>query len=152
MIAIDSEGNAELSSDYPGDNISWASGYPSSNFFGNVLSTEVKEVPSHWFVSPAPVGYGPYALENAIQELRHSVEQMHDGILQGCRRFELVRTEDVSGVSGTGFVAKGAILPSGTTIIEWASDTPSIVVWNSIEDAMAVHGHGGRTEFAFLDV
>lgn len=62
------------------------------------------------------------------------------------RTFDLVRHEDVNGVSGTGVVAVGAEFPDGTVAIRWMSGTPSTVVWSSIEDALAVHSHGGKTE------
>lgn len=68
------------------------------------------------------------------------------------RRFELHRNTDVSGISGTGVVAEGIEFTSGRVVMEWLGSTPSVVVWASIDEAMAVHGHGGFTEVAFYDV
>ena len=67
------------------------------------------------------------------------------------RRFQLHRHADVSGVSGTGVVAEGVAFTDGTTVIRWLSDTPSTVLWPSIDAAMRVHGHGGATELRWLD-
>lgn len=61
------------------------------------------------------------------------------------RIFELVRHADVTGVSGTGVVADGAVFPDGATVVHWRGDRPSTVVWGSIEDVERVHGHGGAT-------
>lgn len=67
------------------------------------------------------------------------------------KRFVLNRTVDVSGVSGTGVVAQGVQFDDGNVAIRWMSQSPSTVIWNSVEDAMAVHGHGGLTELEWLD-
>jgi hypothetical protein len=63
------------------------------------------------------------------------------------KRFHLVRAVDVSGVSGTGVVAKGVQFPSGRVVFEWcaAEKPPSLEVWDSIGDALEIHGHGGTT-------
>jgi hypothetical protein len=67
------------------------------------------------------------------------------------RRFLMRRNVDVNGISGTGLVAMGVVFEDGPTVIRWRGQRPSTVVWNSFEDAMAVHGHNGATEFVFLD-
>lgn len=67
------------------------------------------------------------------------------------RRFHLLRHRDVSGISGTGIVADGVVWPDLTVSIRWRGDRPSIVHWGHINDAAAVHGHGGATEFVWLD-
>ena len=38
------------------------------------------------------------------------------------KRFLLVRTEDVSGVSGTGVVAEGVMFPSGVVLMDEDKD------------------------------
>lgn len=79
----------------------------------------------------------------------------------GCR-FWLVRAEDESGVSGTGVVADGVLFPSGCAVIEWRNDVNEAVDTSGnglaiypgddgLEDALEVHGHGGRTEVEFAD-
>jgi hypothetical protein len=67
------------------------------------------------------------------------------------RRFELHRQTDVSGISGTGIVADGVVWEDGSATIRWRGDRPSIVHWQDIAHAESVHGHGGFTEFVFLD-
>lgn len=83
------------------------------------------------------------------------------------RRFELHRDQDVSGVSGTGVVADGVQhpdpmvlefpdgsrleLPAGWCRIRWRGDYQSTVLWESVDDAMAVHGHHGSTRLVWRD-
>lgn len=67
------------------------------------------------------------------------------------RRFYLVRDTDVSGVSGTGVVAEGIEFSDGTCVIRWQGERRSTVVWPSIEDVKAIHGHGGATRIMWAD-
>jgi hypothetical protein len=67
------------------------------------------------------------------------------------RRFLLVRDEDVTGVSGLGTVAEGVQFSDGRAVVCWRGERSSTVVWNNIEDAIAVHGHGGKTRFEWID-
>lgn len=67
------------------------------------------------------------------------------------RRFHLVRSEDVSGVSGTGIVAEGAQWSDGTVTVRWFGEHSSVVQWRSRDDALAIHGHDGRTRLLWLD-
>lgn len=76
------------------------------------------------------------------------------------RHFHLVRHEDESGVSGTGVVAVGVEFPSGYVELEWLNEENERVDTNmnghasypgGIEDAIAVHGHEGRTVVEWLD-
>lgn len=67
------------------------------------------------------------------------------------RRFHLVRDVDVHQVSGTGVVAGGVEWPDGTVALRWYSDQASTVVWSSLADAVAVHGHDGLTRVVWLD-
>ncbi len=66
------------------------------------------------------------------------------------RPFVLRRAEDVSGVSGTGDVAEGVVFSDGTVALRWRSATASTVLWASLDDALAVHGHDGRTAVVFV--
>ena len=59
--------------------------------------------------------------------------------------FFLQRDEDVTGVSGTGVVAEGVQFTDGKVAIRWFGVHCSTVVWDSIEDAIAIHGHHGST-------
>ncbi|MGW2813326.1 IS3 family transposase [Streptomyces sp. NPDC001415] len=67
------------------------------------------------------------------------------------RRFHLLRHRDVSGISGTGVVARGVRRPDGSASVRWLGDKPSSVHWDSFEDAEHVHGHGGATEIVWDD-
>ena len=67
------------------------------------------------------------------------------------KRFHLVRTEDQTGVSGTGVVAEGTVFTDGTVALRWRGPHSSTVVWASLASAIAVHGHEGRTQAVFLD-
>ncbi len=67
------------------------------------------------------------------------------------RRFYLQRNVDVTGASGTGRVADGVLWPDGTASVRWRGERPSSVHWDRMEDAEAVHGHGGATTIQWLD-
>ena len=66
------------------------------------------------------------------------------------RPFALCRDQDVTGVSGTGTVAHGVQFADGTTVLRWMGASPSTVVWGSLDDAMKVHGHDGKTRLVWL--
>ncbi len=84
------------------------------------------------------------------------------------RPFELHRDVDVAGVSGEGVVARGqrfdepwtvdlpnagfVSLPAGWVLLHWLGEHRSVVLWESLEDAMAVHGHRGLTRLVWTDV
>ena len=64
------------------------------------------------------------------------------------RLFELVRDEDVSGVSGTGKVAEVCEFASGWCAVSFLPHTagiPNVIVYGSLTDVVAIHGHGGKT-------
>ena len=60
--------------------------------------------------------------------------------------FYLKRSEDESGVSGTGRIAQGFIFDNGKVALTWLSEHPSVTIYNSIGEVHAIHGHGGKTE------
>lgn len=67
------------------------------------------------------------------------------------RAFELHRDVDVTGISGTGVVAKGVEFASeGPVVIRWLGETPSTVIWGSIEDVYKINGHGGATRVVWV--
>lgn len=70
------------------------------------------------------------------------------------RRFELHRTTDVSGISGTGIVAEGVAFTDGTVALRWKTEWPTSVVFHDrgVEAVRAVHGHGGATRIVWLDL
>lgn len=63
--------------------------------------------------------------------------------------FRLFRKDDITGVSGTGAVAAGVVMPSGKAVMEWRPTRPggpaSVAVWEDVADMMEIHGHGGAT-------
>ena len=67
------------------------------------------------------------------------------------KHFYLKRIEDESGVSGTGIVAVGVILPSGHCVLEWLTFTSSIAIYKNIADVEEIHGHGGKTQVIMGD-
>jgi len=76
-------------------------------------------------------------------------------------RFELVRHEDETGVSGTGVVGVGVEFPDGTAAFMWTNDSNpdgpdtnenSVYVYpGGMHDVREVHGHGGKTEVKYID-
>jgi len=62
----------------------------------------------------------------------------------------LVRSEDVSGVSGTGDVALVERLRSGALLVRWVAGG-GITVWASTIALLNVHGHDGRTIIEWSD-
>lgn len=60
--------------------------------------------------------------------------------------FYLWRTEDESGISGTGRVAQGFIADNGRVSLFWLSEHPSVTVYDNIGEVKAIHGHSGKTE------
>ena len=67
------------------------------------------------------------------------------------RRFILVRSEDVTGASGTGNVAEGTVFSSGRAVINWLKEPFAMGIYQTIEDVILVHGHEGRTQIRFID-
>lgn len=67
------------------------------------------------------------------------------------RRFQLHRSEDITGVSGTGIVAEGVQFTSGQVVMTWLTDLSSTVIYPSIISTIAIHGHGGATRIVWLD-
>ena len=59
--------------------------------------------------------------------------------------FYVRRDEDVHGNTGTGVVAEGVVLSSGKAVLQWLDKVASVVVFDSIEQVEAIHGHGGKT-------
>lgn len=67
------------------------------------------------------------------------------------RRFALVRHIDYTGVSGIGVVAYGVVFFDGQVAMRWCSDHPATSLWSSIDDVLAVHGHGDGTSVQWID-
>lgn len=67
------------------------------------------------------------------------------------RRFTLVRSEDVSGTSGTGVVAEGVEFSNGQVVIHWLSQLESVNVYANAKVLEKLHGHEGRTVVVWTD-
>ena len=67
------------------------------------------------------------------------------------RRFNLVRNEDETGISGTGNVAQGIQFDTGRCAMAWLTSVSSIAVYDSIEDIVFIHGHNGKTLVEWVD-
>ena len=67
------------------------------------------------------------------------------------RSFDLVRDEDVTGISGTGRVAEGVVFTDGSAVLRWLTAHRSTTVFPSLETLETIHGHGGKTRVAFHD-
>lgn len=78
------------------------------------------------------------------------------------RRFELVRNEDYSGVSGEGVVATGVEFPDGAVFMQWRNTENDDLETDSngcafkpgpdgVKATIEVHGHEGRTELRWVD-
>ena len=67
------------------------------------------------------------------------------------RRFDLVREEDETGISGTGIVAEGVQFQDGRIAMRWLTHARSTVLWDNIDDAIAIHGHNGKTSVKWWD-
>jgi len=69
------------------------------------------------------------------------------------REHYLQRNEDFSGVSGTGIVAEGVVMPSGKCIHEWSqSYVTSHNIYPNLQSVQHIHGHEGRTIVKFVNV
>jgi len=66
-------------------------------------------------------------------------------MMDSIKEFYLMRIVDETGISGTGMVARGVVLPSGTAVMEWQTFHSSIAVYKNIGDVEAIHGHNGKT-------
>lgn len=74
----------------------------------------------------------------------------------------MYREEDESGVSGTGVVADFAEFPNGQVVQEWRNEENGNLETRGIHDsgidirptidmAVQIHGHGGRTKYRYDD-
>lgn len=65
------------------------------------------------------------------------------------RTFKLVRSKDLSGVSGTGEVAEGVEFDIGKVVICWTSKYHSVSVFDTLHELEMIHGHEGATKVVF---
>ena len=70
------------------------------------------------------------------------------------RRFTLNRSEDETGISGTGNVADGVEFFDGQCVLRWRgvkATMQSTGIYGRIEDIEAIHGHEGKTVVQWID-
>ncbi|MGW3275479.1 hypothetical protein ACWDFH_29025 [Streptomyces kronopolitis] len=67
------------------------------------------------------------------------------------RRFKLIRTDDVTGVSGGGHVADGVEWPDGTCALRWRTEIATHAQYDCVEHVEHIHGHEGATRVEFVD-
>lgn len=67
------------------------------------------------------------------------------------RTFQVIRDEDVSGVSGVGVIAEGVLFSSGKVFVNWISMHKIVEMADSVAEWEAVHGHEGRTRIVWDD-
>jgi hypothetical protein len=67
------------------------------------------------------------------------------------RQFIIHRREDVSGVSGTGFIAEGVQFHDGQVAVSWFGKHHILEVVKDLDTWLEVHGHNGRTTIKWLD-
>lgn len=101
--------------------------------------------------------YRDTLVEGLPSSIREGVQRRlagEEGDPPKVRKFHLNRVRDESGVSGTGIVAVGVVLPSGRAIMEWVSkrtNAKSLGIYDDMDDLKEVHGHAGATEIVFDD-
>jgi hypothetical protein len=80
--------------------------------------------------------------------------------VDGLRRFQVYRSKDVTGLSGTGIVADGIEFPDGTCAVRWREVTgehydrgvrATTVIFANATAVEALHGHNGATVLVWLD-
>jgi hypothetical protein len=76
---------------------------------------------------------------------------MTDFDLKDFKRFILYRREDETGISGTGIVAEGVQFSTNKCVIAWLSETPSVEVYDTLEEMLHIHGHNGKTVVKWID-
>jgi len=78
-----------------------------------------------------------------------------DTLTHGASPFALRRTEDVTGVSGTGIVADGVLFPAAgksRAVVRWRGERGSTVVWDHLGHVKEIHGHDGATTIELIPV
>jgi hypothetical protein len=102
-----------------------------------------------------------YPIGQPMQQLVEACEKQYNIALRKAvelqssegkhRRFDLIRFEDETNISGTGRVAEGVQFSNGKCVMSWTTDVSSVVVYESIEDVEYIHGHQGKTVIKWID-
>lgn len=67
------------------------------------------------------------------------------------RRFVFERIKDNNATSGEGTVVEGVQFTDGKVALRWRTPVSSLVIWDNIESALLIHGHGGDTRIRWID-
>jgi hypothetical protein len=67
------------------------------------------------------------------------------------QRFVLLRSEDVSGISGVGKVASGCVFPDGSAVLHWNTDIFTTTLFEKFSDLEQLHGHNSATTVQWVD-
>lgn len=60
-------------------------------------------------------------------------------------RFNLIRNEDVGGLTGTGIIAVGCEFSDGLIVLQHTTETATTFWYTQIEDIEKLFGHNGKT-------
>lgn len=86
-----------------------------------------------------------------ITDIKRMLLDDWDSATPPSRMFDLMRSNDTSGVSGTGRVAEGVEFECGKVAVCWLGKYPSVNVYDSIHHVQVIHGHGGATQIVGRD-
>lgn len=67
------------------------------------------------------------------------------------KRFKLVRTQDISGISGLGVVAEGCQFHNGYVALTWYGKFTSLYWYPDMATLEGLHGHNGATKVEWVD-
>lgn len=69
------------------------------------------------------------------------------------KRFHVVRKQDISGVSGTGYVAEGCKFTDGSVVVRWRvpGKPNSMEFHDTVAGFIEIHGHGSATMVEWVD-
>lgn len=69
------------------------------------------------------------------------------------KRFHVVRKQDISGISGNGYVAEGCKFTDGSVVVRWrvAGKPSSMEFHDTVKGFLEIHGHGGATDVEWVD-
>ena len=126
---------------------------------GSKVDAGFVKVPGGGFAPAAEFPSGRVVTDDGELLILGEDRRLHPSTEGEVRTGVMNRTEDASGVSGTGVVADFAEFPSGRVLIEWRNDEnenlrfddTGLDVRPHMESAVGIHGHGGRTEFIYDD-
>lgn len=69
------------------------------------------------------------------------------------RTFHVIRSEDETGVSGTGRIMEGIEFPSGRVVVEWQAPYQTLGIYSSFAEFSQIHidSHPSKSEVIFDD-